>query len=672
MPGPLTVGIDTGGTFTDFVVLGAGSIRVWKIPSTPWDPAQAVLQGLQDLGIPTGETVEGVSLVHGTTVATNTLLERKGARTALITTEGFEDVLEIGRQARPKLYDLMQDRPPPLVPRDLRFGAPERVDAGGQVLRPLTPESARALARRVAEAGVEAVAVSLLFSFLNPQHEQVLKGALLALDPPPFLSLSSEVLPEFREYERTSTVTVNAYVGPVMARYLRRLGQALGRAFRVMQSSGGSISAGSAAEQPVRTLLSGPAGGVVGAFAIASSAGFPEVITLDMGGTSTDVSLCPGRVQETTGTVLGGVPVSVPILDIHSVGAGGGSIARVDAGGALRVGPESVGADPGPACYGKGDQVAVTDANLLLGRLDPAFFLGGRMALDTERARWAMERLARAMGADLRTTALGVVRVVNATMERAIRAISLERGYDPRRFTLLAFGGAGPMHACELAQELRIPRVLVPPFPGALSAFGVAIADVVKDYSRTVLLPAHRLTPEELARAFAPLEEQGLGELREEGFPDPAIRLVRLLDVRYVGQSYELTVECPPLAPGVGEEVARRFHEAHDRRYGYQDPTHPVEVVNVRVKAVGQVERPTLPHLPEEGEDPRPAQVDEREVAFPGGVLPTPFYLREHLRPGNRFRGPAVVLQMDATTVVPPGWHARVDGMGNLVLEAEG
>ena len=683
---PTVVGIDTGGTFTDFLLVDGGGLRVHKVPSTPGDPSRAILQGLQEVGIGGRDAV--VVFVHGSTVATNALLERKGATTALVTTEGVEDLLEIGRQARPRLYDLTQRLQDPLVPRHLRFGARERIGADGSVLTPLTREQARRIAERVAASGAQAVAVSLLFSFLDPAHEGLLEEELSRLDPTPFLSVSSRVLPQYREYERTSTVAVNAYVGPLMSSYLGRLEEALGgqpevvpkgkataSRLRVMQSSGGSISARAASAQPVRTILSGPAGGVVGAFALASEAGCTDIITLDMGGTSTDVALCPGRIQETAGASVGGVPVGVPMIDIHTVGAGGGSIARVDVGGALVVGPESSGADPGPACYGRGEEATVTDANLLLGRMDAKHFLGGRMGLEPERARAALGRIASAIGGvSPEEAAAGVVRVVNAAMERALRAISLERGFDPRRFTLVAFGGAGPQHACELARELHIPQVLVPAFPGALSAYGVAIADVVKDYLRTVLLAPEALTPEALAVAFSDMEEQGRREIEGEGVAPSRVRLRRLLDMRYVGQSFELTVDCPRITGNnrVVRETVRRFHQGHQRRFGYSDESQPVEVVNVRLKAVGRVQPPGGGRQGAEdgrGETRDAEPVDTRDVIFDGTRHSAAFYLRRALRVGRRVPGPAVLLQEDATTVVPPDWVARVDGWGNLVLE---
>ena len=658
-------GIDVGGTFTDFAVLRDGRLEVFKLPSTPADPSGAILQGIQELG------VREASFVHGSTVATNALLERRGARTALITTQGFEDVLEIGRQNRRDIYDLNMDRPPALVPGELRLGLRERVDHTGAVLTSPSVEELSALAKAVQESAVEAVAVSLLFSFLNPLHEELIQEALEALGDGLYLSVSSVVLPEFREYERTSTLVVNSYVGPLMSRYLSTLESALGTGLRVMQSSGGSITASLASRQPVRTILSGPAGGVVGAFHTGSLAGHGDLITLDMGGTSTDVSLCPGRIKETTSSDLEGYPISVPMIEIHTVGAGGGSIARLDEGGSLLVGPQSAGADPGPACYGKGDQVTVTDANLILGKLQPEHFLGGRLALDYHRTEMMMEGLARKIGVDAQAAAMGVVRVVNASMERAIRTISLERGYDPREFTLMPFGGAGPMHCCELAQELGIPRVLVPPNPGILSALGVAIADVVKDYSRTVMLRGGDLTKAGLEEGFRVLEDQAREEMDGEGLELGRAMAQRSLDVRYVGQSYELTVDYPLNARHPARTIASSFHRAHRRRFGYADPSEPVEVVNLRLKMVVPAE-PLLPQ-PEEyaGESPRDALVSEAQVVFSGGARTSSLYQREHLRCGNRVAGPALVLQMDSTTVIPPGWLAQVDKWRNLVMTPE-
>ncbi len=675
----IVIGIDVGGTFTDIAVLQDGRLTVFKLPSTPDDQSRAVQQGVSEacpeLGVSIGgeQAVgeEPVEFVHGSTVATNALLEGKGGRTALVTTLGFEDVLEIGRQSRSELYDFNLERPPALAPWELRFGLAERVDYTGAILEDPTASAIETLVSLIREAQVDGVAVSLLFSFLNPLHENMLLAALQKLPGPPFISISSRVLPEFREYERTSTVVVNSYVGPVMARYLGELETILGPGLRVMQSSGGSITARLAAEQPVRTILSGPAGGVVGAFYTGTQAGYPDIITLDMGGTSTDVSLCPGRIKETTAADLGGYPISVPMIEIHTVGAGGGSIAQVDAGGALTVGPKSAGADPGPACYGQGDQITVTDANLVLGRLRPDHFLGGRMALDLPRARGLMEQLASQVGAGVEQTALGILRVVNANMERAIRAISLERGYDPRQFTLVPFGGAGPMHCCELAQELGIPRVLVPTHPGILSALGVAIADVVKDYSRTAMLRGQDIDRARLKEEFHGMEGQAREQLRQEGLPVDRMKARRFLDVRYSGQSFELTIDYPA-SGGRGDllrAIGGRFHRAHLQRFGYADRGEPVEIVNLRLKLELAVEKPRLTPAELGPADPSAAQTGEAMVVFLDGPRSTPLYRREELKSGNQIQGPALLLQLDTTIVVPPGWNGTVDPYGNLVLE---
>ena len=675
------VGIDVGGTFTDIAILQDGKLTIHKLPSTPADPAEGVRRGIAEINVGDAE------YVHGSTVATNALLEGKGGRTALVTTLGFEDVLEIGRQSRSDLYDLNLERPPALAPRELRFGLPERVDYTGAILEDLTPAAIETLVAQLQEARVDGVAVCFLFSFLNPLHEEMLLESLRRMPNPPFISISSQVIPEFREYERTSTVVMNSYVGPVMARYLNELENSLGSELRVMQSSGGSITARMAAEQPVRTVLSGPAGGVVGAFHTGVVAGYPDLITLDMGGTSTDVSLCPGRIKETTSATLGGYPISVPMIEIHTVGAGGGSIARIDAGGALVVGPESAGADPGPACYGKGDRITVTDANLVLGRLRPAQFLGGRLPLDKPRAEQVIAGLAAQIGSGVQETALGIIRVVNANMERAIRTISLERGYDPRRFTLIPFGGAGPMHCCELAQELGIPRVLAPTHPGILSALGVAIANVVKDYSRTVMLRGGEIDRQRLEEEFHGMENRARGELRQEGLPVDRMTAHRFLDARYVGQSFELTIDYP--APSsrrsdLQRAIANRFYQAHMQRFGYADRMEAVEIVNLRLKLELEVEKPS-PRLGNslEDTDPKPGQssssksesdasaalIEEAEVVFREGVLTTGLYQRERLMPGNRIDGPALLLQLDTTIVVPPGWGGVVDPFGNLILE---
>ncbi len=691
----MIIGIDIGGTFTDFTAIDdAGAVRVHKRLTTPGDPSRAVLEGLAELGTPPEAIV-----IHGSTIATNALLERKGARTALITTRGFADVIEIGRQNRPQLYALEPVKPAPLVPRELRFELDERVAADGSVLQPLNPGEVGELIDRLHAANVESIAVCFLFSFVYPDHERLVRQML----PSPLgrgargegirISLSSDILPEYREYERTSTTVINAYVAPLVARYLDRLAAELGgRRLRVMQSNGGVISAATAASQAARTALSGPAGGIVGAFDAARRALTPHprplsqrergegvrVITFDMGGTSTDVALCDGALPTTTEGEIAGLPLRLPILDIHTVGAGGGSIARIDAGGALVVGPESAGAEPGPACYGRGGtRPTVTDANLALGRLDAAHFLGGKMPLDVEAAERAVGTLAVSLSSypdpppvtRHPSLAWGIVRVANAAMERAIRRVSVERGHDPRRFTLVAFGGAGPLHACELSESLGIPRVLVPPAPGVLSALGMATADTVKDYSRAVLRAVDEIAEDEFDALFDEMMARGREELLAEGIGEEVIALQRALDLRYVGQSYEITVEEKPGFTGRAGFLST-FHELHEARYGHSHPDRAVEIVTARVQAIGKAPRIEREAEAVGDEDASGAIVGRKPVWFDGGLLETALYDRDRLRAGHAIGGPAVVFQFDATTVIPPGWIGRVDRWRNLVIRS--
>jgi N-methylhydantoinase A len=662
------LGVDIGGTFTDFFLWEEGRLSVYKLPSTPHDPSQAVLRGLEATGWRPDE------VVHGSTVATNAVLERKGARTALITSKGFRDVLAIGRQARPALYDLEPQRPPPIVPDDLRFEVEERLDYTGAVLEELDLPQAEALLAELEGRDVEAVAISFLFSFQNSKHERLVAEA--ARKRPFFVCASHEVLPEYREYERTSTTALNAYVGPVMSRYLLRLEEGLSRMgigrLRVMQSGGGSMGAKAAGALAVRTLLSGPAGGVVGAFETARRAGLGDVITFDMGGTSTDVCLCPGRIPESTEAAVGGCPVKTPVVDLHTVGAGGGSIGRIDAGGALRVGPESAGADPGPACYGKGDEPTVTDAQLVLGRLVPERFLGGRMAISEERAGGAVESVASAFGGDVVAAAESIVRVANVNMERALRVISVQRGYDPRRFALVAFGGAGPLHACDLAEGMSIPRVLAPRYPGVLSALGMVSADIVRDYSRAFIATIDAdeakgtRVAEALAGAYRELEERGRRETAADARDDGSLRFRREVDLRYLGQSFELTVPVDEPEPS---RFLPRFHALHRERYGHSDPSRTVELVAVRLKVTAPTPSPTPEPLAEGGPDPSRALFGRRAVWFGGRQHEAPVYDRDLLLAGARIEGPALVVQMDATTAVPPGWRGSVSPTGDLLLE---
>ncbi len=646
----MRIAIDTGGTFTDCVFLEDGRLRILKIFSTPANPAEAILKAVRKI---TAQAA-GLELRHGTTVGTNTLLERNGARVAFVTTAGFEDTIAIGRQCRPNLYDWFVVPPPPLAPEGLRFGVDERTLPDGSVLKAADPKALKRLAAAVREAGAESVAVSLLFSFANSQNELAAGEALACLGVP--VSLSHRILPEFREYERGSTVLVNAYLAPRMSRYVEQLAASFpGSQVSVMQSSGGIVAADVAAREPVRTILSGPAGGVVGAHAVARQAGFERIITFDMGGTSTDVALVDGPLATTNESVVAGLPVGVPMLDIHTVGAGGGSLAHFDSGGALRVGPQSAGADPGPICYGKGTRPTVTDANLLLGRLDPQAFLGGELTLDAARAKQYCSK-ARGGLKSVDEFAAGIMRLAEATMEKAIRVISVERGRDPRDYTLVSFGGAGGLHACSLARALRIPRVLVPCFPGALSALGILISDVVKDYSRTVMLPPD--SPQ-LELHFRELETSGQADLKQEGLRG---MVQRSLDMRYAGQGFELNVDA-----GIG--FLKRFHAAHRQRYGYADPARPVEVVNVRVRLVSQTQPVKFSKQRLKRGNARQAIARRGRVVFDGRAHQSPIYQRDSLKPGDAFAGPAVLVEYSATTVIPPGCRANVDAHGNVVIE---
>ena len=662
------VGVDTGGTFTDFVYEAGGDFKVFKLPSTPADPSLAIRQGLEQVAATTGTALELIEVVHGTTVGTNALLQRRGARTALITTKGFEDVLAIGRQARPELYNLNAVRLPALVPDDLRFGLRERVSANGEVLEPLDEEELTSLVGRLQKQKIESIAICLLFSFVDPQHEQQIARAVAALNIP--VSVSHLILPEYREFERTSTVTINAYLQPLMGNYLRRLEVNTPR-LRVMQSSGGSISASMATAEPVRTILSGPAGGVVGALRTARAAGFEKIITFDMGGTSTDVALCErDGVRTTNEATVAGLPVAVPVMDIHTVGAGGGSIARVDEGGSLRVGPESAGADPGPASYGRGLLPTVTDAHLVLGHFGGAGLLGGEFVLDEARARKAIAALAEELSKAARRqvnvveAAEGVLSVANTNMERALRRISVERGYDPRDFALLPFGGAGGLHAVELARALRIPRVILPNAAGALSAIGVLAADVVKNQSQTLMLELGAGIEKKLAKPFREMEQAAAEVLRGEGFPAAKQRHERSLALRYKGQSFELEIK------QTTGNIAAHFHRAHVERYGYAQTANIVEVVSARLRSLGIVEKLPI----------RRGRISRKQIAKPfknvnayidGKKSRVVVYNRDDLRSGMKLRAPAIITEYSSTTSIPAGVHAEVDAYGNLIIQVE-
>jgi N-methylhydantoinase A len=730
-PQPLYVAIDTGGTFTDCVWRdGTNRLHMLKVFSTPADPSHAIVEVLRKINHQ-GELV----ILHGTTVGTNSLLERKGARTALVTTAGFEDAIEIGRQARPKLYDFFFDRIEPLVPADLRFGIEERTASDGEILTSPTPADLKSLASQLTAKRPESIAISLLFSFANPKNELAIVEALKPLGVP--LSISHQILPEFREYERTSTVVINAYLQPVMQRYLEnverraeqlhldqpvkyhlerpakyrlerrfsagaeqpesaRVEQRFSAALRqpkltgalapevsqhnrifVMQSNGGITALAAAAREPVRTVLSGPAGGVVGAAATARASGFPRIIAFDMGGTSTDVSLVEGEITTANDAQVAGLPVSVPMLDIHTVGAGGGSLARFDAAGVLRVGPESAGADPGPICYGRGMQPTVTDANLLLGRLQPVNFLGGDFTLDLDRTRRITQHWLKQQGSplSLETFAAGVVRVVNATMEKAIRVVSIERGRDPRDFALVAFGGAGALHACALAEALSIPHVIVPALPGALSALGILVSDVVKDYSRTILQRVSgKLPSAQLDREFSALQKQAAEDFQKEAWQGSA-NYRRSVDIRYRGQGYELNL---PFTKNLFAD----FQKEHQRRYCYAHPNRELELVTLRLRATLKSPKLETKKAHVHGIDhmgmaalgcpgrakPGSLSTPKAPVVFEGKKLDTPIHSRESLKPGKTYLGPAIITEYSATTVIPPNKHFHLDPAGNLLI----
>ena len=645
------VGVDTGGTFTDLIAFVDGEIRTLKVLSTPSDPSTAVFRGIEEL---LGD-VDLEILTYGSTVATNALLQRQGARVVLLTTAGFEDVIEIGRQNRPVLYDLEPRVPEPLVPRARRIGVPERMLYDGRVLTRLRPAALRRALQAARRHKPESVAVCFLHSYANPEHE-ALVGSALVRWPEVFCSVSHALIAEHREYERLSTTVINAYVGPVMSRHLGALERGLqGVRPRIMQSNGGAISAQVAAREAVRTVLSGPAAGVIGAWEVARALGLERVITFDMGGTSTDVSLIDGSPHFRSEWTIAGLPLRIPAIDIHTVGAGGGSIARVDAGYALKVGPESAGADPGPACYGKGQLPTVTDANVVLGRLLPDAFLGGRMRLQSERSARAVGRIAAGLRLSREQAAEGIVRVVNASMERALRTISVERGHEPRDYALIAFGGAAGQHACELAAALGIRRVIVPLDPGLLSARGAASADVQRDYVRTARLtgPSAR----RLRALFLPLQRRARAELKTERLRAKDCRFERLLEVRYQGQSHEIPVP-------FSQRFADAFHAAHQQLYGYADRKRQIEVVNLRLLAIGR--GPRL--RPSVFRAQAGATAGKTRLRWAGRWLESLVHPRPHLRVGTRLAGPAIITEASATTVVPPRWRCRVHASGHLEL----
>lgn len=683
----MRLGIDVGGTFTDFVLIDDenGEITYSKTLTTPGNLAQGVLAGMEKILNLAGSSMQDLEyIVHGTTIGTNALIERKGARVGLITTAGFRDVLEIARVERPDggLYDMTVDLPAPLVPRYLRLEADERLAADGSVVRPLQPESVIRAVDQFKSQGVEAVAVCLLFSFRNPSHERMVRELCQELLPGVPVTLSSEVAPEFREYERTSTTVLNAYLLPITQQYIRSLvAQLEARCgpidLRIMQASGGSMTAEAAQSRAIQMVNSGPAGGALASALFGRLAGEGKVIGVDMGGTSFDVGLVvDGQPRLIAEGEFEGYPVKIPMIDVEGIGAGGGSIAWLDAGGALNVGPQSAGADPGPACYGLGGQLpTVTDANLILGRLNPDYFLGAEMALHTASAREAIScQVADQLDLSVEEAAAGILRVVNANMVRGIGVKTTQKGYDVREFSLLAFGGAGPLHAVELAEDLGMKRVIIPPFCSVFSAFGAVTSDVRHDYVQTVALSQASACVEKLQAVFADLESQALRQLAEEHVPADCIRIERAADLRYEGQSYELTIPVQvngKMTERDLEQVITDFHTWHSRIYAYGDPNEPVEFINLRLVAVGQVPKLGLRDRALAAlAQPRPKAC--RPVYFlAGSFLDTNIYERDEIQPGQSIGGPCLIEETTSTTVIPPGWSGRMDAFGNIVVTLE-
>ncbi|MBI3980009.1 MAG: hydantoinase/oxoprolinase family protein [Chloroflexi bacterium] len=691
------LGVDIGGTFTDAMLIDeqTGEIRIGKVPSTPRDPSIGFLNATERMLRTAQVAPEAISyVVHGTTVATNAIIEGKGARTGFITTQGFRDILEIQRQIRPVLYDVMFDKPKPLVPRYLAHQVPERLDAFGNVLRPLDEEAVRQAARKLKAENVEAIAVCFLHSYVNGAHERRAAEIILEEFPEVVLSVSSEVAPEFREYFRASTTVINASVRPVVKRYLESIGarlraQGLRAELLVMQSSGGVLTFATASEKPVFMVESGPAAGVIASTYLGGILGNKDVISFDMGGTTAKVGLIQnGQPRITKDYEVGatakagggagrgsGYPIRTPVIDLVEIGAGGGSIAWVDPGGVLRVGPHSAGAEPGPVCYGQGGtEPTITDANLVLGRLDPRYFLGGEMSLDVDAARRAIEeKCARPLGLDVLAAANGIIEIANAAMINALRLISVQRGYDPREFVLVGFGGAGPVHANRLAAEMSIPRTIIPPAPGIFSAMGLLVTDLKHDYSVTRIRRTDKLDYPELTRSYDDMMAQGRAMLEREEVPAAEMSFHRQVDMRYVGQSYELTIPVPAgeLSAESIARVVEQFHREHDRAYGYAAPAEPTEFVNLRLTAMGNINKPTLREIPPAGpEGAAPALHDRRPVYFAeaDGFVDCPIYLRYKLGSGAVVEGPAIVEEMDSTTVLHPGFRATADRYGNLLI----
>lgn len=677
------LGVDTGGTFTDIAVVNEADSRVsvTKVPSTPDNPSRAIINGVSKIMELYGIKAEDIAFfIHGTTVATNALLELKGAKTALITTEGFRDILQIGRQTRPSLYDFYAHRPKAIVPRNLRYEVSERILFTGDVKKPLDITAVKAIVEDMKKNEVEAVCVCLLHSYANAKHEKKIKEIVTAEYPGILVTLSSEILPEFREYERMSTVCINGYVMPKVNKYVADLDRKLKDIhlksdLYIMQSNGGVITAATARESSARTVLSGPAGGALAGGFICEQTGRGNIITVDMGGTSLDICLiADNKPRYTTESQIGGYPIKLPMIDIHTIGAGGGSIAWIDGGGALRVGPESAGATPGPACYCKGGtEPTVTDANVVLGRLNPEYLLSGEFDLDQTKAYSVIkEKIADPLGLSVVDAAAGIIKVVNANMVRGIRVVSVEKGYDPREFALVPFGGAGPVHGVEMAEELGMKEVIVPKNPGVTSAIGMLSADVRHDYVRTFIMDSQKIVMEELQKMIDDLEAAATADLHEEGFGEKDMEFKRVLDMRYLGQAYEIPVDiCEGGLTAEDVTVAREsFHKLHFKSYGYCRREQVVEIVNIRLTALGKLPRMSF-EKDKGGVAYRPEPSATREVYMRNGYVPSNIYVREQLKEGAEITGPAIVEQLDSTTVIFPGQRATVDVFGNIIIQLE-
>jgi len=674
------IGIDTGGTFTDVVLFDEKGLCITKTHSTPSNPGIAVINGINKIAHIHGIDPKEIDfLVHGTTVATNSLLEYKGVETAILLTEGFKDILSIARQTRPKLYDWFVKRPDPFIPRHLRYEVSERVIYTGEVIRPMNEVQISRIARELREKNITSIAVCLLHSYANPAHEIEIREVFTKEFPEAKICLSSDILREIREYERMSTTVINAYVMPIIERYLaylqeRMRDQEIKVELNIMQSNGGIMTAETAARKSVNTILSGPAGGVIGCMAIGEQARLENYITVDMGGTSFDISLIyKNKINYRTESEMAGHPISAPMIEIHTIGAGGGSIAWIDHGGALKVGPQSAGADPGPACYRKGgNDPTVTDANLVLGRLNPEYYLGGEVEVDVNAAKEIInDKIAKPLNLTLEEAAEGILKVVNANMIRGIKTVSVEKGYDAREFAIISFGGAGSLHAIDLARELDMSEVVIPLYPGANSAVGLLTADFRYDYSMTFFFKVNELSLDDLNAAYNQLEQQGIEQMEKEKISSGNIRLIRSVDMRYSGQAYELNLPVlgGTLTADSLKSINQQFHSQHKTLYGYAREKEATEFVYLRLSSVAILEKPKFLKAALPSKDPSGALKGHRQVYMEGQFVETPIYERDRLKPGNTFLGPAVIEQLDTTSMIYQGQNVFIDEYNNVRIK---